>query len=405
MTDISGTAATDAQAWLDRAVRADAGGDVAAAERAFLQALAHDPDLIDAQFGLGVTYFRSARYREASQALRAVATAGAADAAIYVLLGKSLYLVGQFAESAQAFETALATMPLQGDSLRCYARAWTYARMIAGNIPDALADFVSRAGSEAEPVDIVMRDGFGLLSAYGYRDAAAALGALLIATHPDDAVQRHLNDAVAGRAIDHVPSAYVEAHFDAFADGFDDKLVHLLAYHVPGHLADLVRRHRTRFDHILDVGCGTGLAGEHLRPLALRLSGVDLSARMLDQAARRQLYDTLDHAEALVYLAKHPAAFDLVFAADTLIYFGRLNALMDAVAQAMSPGGLFAASIENADRDFEILPSGRFAHAQAYVMRLADPHFELLERHAIDVRLEANAPAKGTLFVWRRRHV
>jgi predicted TPR repeat methyltransferase len=405
MTDVSGTAATDAQAWLDRAVRADAGGDVAAAERAFLQALAHDPDLVDAHFGLGVTYFRSARYREAVLALQAVATVGAADAAIYLLLGKSLYLVGRFAESAVAFEAALTTMPLQGDSLRCYSRARTYARMIVGNIADALADYVSRACSETEPVDVVMRDGFGLLSAYGHRDAAAALGALLIATDPDDAVQRHLNDAVAGRAIDRVPPAYVEAHFDAFADGFDDKLVKLLAYRVPEQLAGLVRHHRSAFDHILDVGCGTGLAGEHLRPLARHLSGVDLSARMLEQAARRTLYDTLDHAEALAYLAEHPAAFDLVFAADTLIYFGRLNALMDAVAKSVRPGGLFAASIETASRDFEILPSGRFAHADAYVMRLADPYFELLDQQAIDIRLEANLPAKGTLFVWRRLHV
>lgn len=294
-------------------------------------------------------------------------------------------------------------MPLQGDSLRCYARARTYAAIIAGRMEDALADYPAIAGAEVEPVDVVIRDGFGLLSGYGYRDAAVILGQYLIAANPDDVVQRHLNDAVAGRAIDHVPASYVEAHFDSFAAGFDNKLTTILGYRVPELMATLVLRHRASFAHVLDLGCGTGLAGGDLRPVASRLSGVDLSARMLEQAAKRKIYDNLTHAEALAHLARHPMVYDLVFAADTLIYFGKLDAVMAAVAQAMTPGGLFAVSIENAEQDFAILPSGRFAHAQTYVMRVAEPYFEVLERKATDIRLEANVPVKGTLFVWRKR--
>ncbi len=403
MADTSDSAAVEAQIWLHRAVEADAAGDASIAEHAFLQALALDAALIDARFGLGVTYFRSARYGAAATELRAVVAAGAGDAVTCMLLGKSLYLIGQFSQSAEVFDIALRSTPLQGDSLRCYARARTYAAMIDGSIPDALAEYPALAGAEVEPIDTVIRDGFSLLSAYGHREAATVLGNMLIAANPDDAVQRHLNDAVAGRAIDHVPSAYVEAHFDAFAEGFDDKLVNLLGYRVPERLAAMVRQHRTSFAQILDLGCGTGLAGEHLTLMADKLSGVDLSARMLERAGQRAVYDALTHADALTYLGAHPATFDLIFAADTLIYFGRLDALINAVAQAMTSGGLFAVSIENAERDFEILPSGRFAHAETYVARLAAPHFEPLERQATDIRLEANVPAKGTLFVWRRR--
>lgn len=402
MTGFSENALADAQTWLRRAVVADAAGDAAAAEHAFLQALSHDAGLADARFGLGVTYFRLARYDEAAAALQAVVAAGAGDAVTCMLLGKSLYLVGRFSESSAAFEVALRSTRLQDDSLRCYARARTYAAIIDGRIPEAFANYSALAGAEAEPIETVIRDGFGLLSAYGHRDAAASLGEWLIAANPDDAVQRHLNDAVAGRAID-VPAAYVEAHFDAFADGFDDKLVNILGYRVPERMADLVRRHQASFDHVLDLGCGTGLAGEHLRSISGTLSGVDLSARMLEQAGRRQMYDMLVHAEALAHLVAYPTTFDLVFAADTLIYFGKLDALMAAVAQATIPGGIFAASIENAGQDFEILPSGRFAHAEAYVTRLAEPYFERLDRQATDIRLEANMPAKGTLLVWRRR--
>lgn len=396
------TAAIEAQSWLRRAAGADAAGDVASAEHAYLQALALDANLVDARFGLGVTYFRTGRYGEAAAELQAVVAAGAADAASCMLLGKSLYLIGRFAESADVFEIASRSMPLQGDSLRCYARARTYTMMIADKTEDALVDYPAHAGAEVEPIDLVIRDGFGLLSAYGYRKAAMRLGDMLIAAKPDDAVQRHLNDAVAGRAIDHVPPAYVEAHFDAFAEGFDDKLVNILGYRVPESLVDLVRRHGASFAHALDLGCGTGLAGAHLRPVAGKLSGIDLSARMLEQATHRGLYDTLTHVEALAHLEAHPETFDLVFAADTLIYFGRLDLIMSAVARAMPSGGIFAASVEGAATDFALLPSGRFAHADAYVARCAEPHFALLEHRAIDIRLEANVSAKGALYVWRR---
>ncbi|QUS38739.1 methyltransferase domain-containing protein [Tardiphaga alba] len=154
---------------------------------------------------------------------------------------------------------------------------------------------------------------------------------------------------------------------------------------------------------MLDLGCGTGLAGPHLVAWGGDLSGVDLSTQMLARAEQRGVYDALVHAEALDHLRAHSAAFDLIFAADTLIYFGRLDAAMAVIAQAVMHGGIFAASIECAAQDFAILPSGRFAHADDYLLRLAEPYFELLEQCPVDIRLEANMPVKGTLFVWRRR--
>src|SRR6185312_3401290 len=42
---------------------------------------------------------------------------------------------------------------------------------------------------------------------------------------------------------------------------------------------------------MLDLGCGTGLAGTAFAPLADRLVGVDLSPAMVAQAENKQLYD------------------------------------------------------------------------------------------------------------------
>ncbi|QUS38738.1 tetratricopeptide repeat protein [Tardiphaga alba] len=205
MVDISDQDKAAAQVWLQQAVAADAAGDAAAAEHGFLQALACDPDLSDAYFGLGVACFRASRYDQAASYLQAVVARGEADAVVHLLLGQSLYQLGRFRDSAAAFESARNDTPLAGETVRRYVRAHMFAAMIDGDVAGAIARYPAIAGSDADPITDVIREGFGLLSAYGHDKAALGLGEWLIAATPDDPVQRHLNDAVARRAIDSVP--------------------------------------------------------------------------------------------------------------------------------------------------------------------------------------------------------
>ena len=395
---------THAATWLQYAVLAGNLDNDPLAEDAYRRALSLDPDLADAHFGLGLLQMKTLRFAAAVASLRRVAAPGDVDAVVSLSLGHALYMAAQFSESAEAFAQAASVAPLSGHSLQKYARAKTFAAIITGDLAQALADYPALAGVEAEPLRDITRDGFALLSAYGYRAAALAVGKFRLAHDPGDPVQRHLNDAVAGRAIDAVPTDYVEAYFDGFAAGFDERLVGVLAYRVPQNLAALVGRHRPAVARMLDLGCGTGLAGEYLAGFGADLVGVDLSARMLAQAARRGSYRALVKSEAIEFLAAHPASFDLVFAADVLIYFGRLDELIAAVARATSPDGLFAISIERAlMADFEILPSGRFAHRESYLMSLTEAGFELVERADTALRLEAGTAVAGVLLVFRRK--
>ncbi len=75
---------------------------------------------------------------------------------------------------------------------------------------------------------------------------------------------------------------------------------------------------------VLDAGCGTGLCGPLLRPYASRLVGVDLSGGMLDHARRKEIYTDLVQSELTEFLAAQQRAFDVIVAADTLVYFGDL---------------------------------------------------------------------------------
>ncbi len=55
--------------------------------------------------------------------------------------------------------------------------------------------------------------------------------------------------------------------------------------------------------------------------------------------------------------------FDLVFAADALIYLGELDAFFSAAARVTPPGALLAFNVETTDAaPYVLLPSGRFAH-------------------------------------------
>ena len=72
---------------------------------------------------------------------------------------------------------------------------------------------------------------------------------------------------------------------------------------------------------MLDLGCGTGLAGAAFRPHVDWLSGVDLSPAMVDEARRKGLYDQLTVGDIGWFLADEQAASaHLVIAADVFAY-------------------------------------------------------------------------------------
>jgi predicted TPR repeat methyltransferase len=173
-----------------------------------------------------------------------------------------------------------------------------------------------------------------------------------------------------------LPASYVRLLFDQYADRFDDHLLNRLNYRTPRHLATALRKVRGRRAggglDVLDIGCGTGLAGARFRDNARFLAGVDLSPRMIAKARDKKLYDQLRVGGAEPLLNQSPNAWDLVVAADMLIYVGNLTLLLAAVARALRPGGHFVASIECGDElDFELQMSKRFAHRPAYVAAAA----------------------------------
>lgn len=204
------------------------------------------------------------------------------------------------------------------------------------------------------------------------------------------------------------PRAYVETLFDGYASQFEQHVVQALHYRAPEVLAQaLPLLHAGRFSSALDLGCGTGLCGPLVKPLADRLVGVDLSAQMIEQARARGVYDRLVHADITEHLQQSQERHDLVLAADVFIYIGELSPVFAAVAAVMRQGGLFCFSAEVASpeaRGFELLPSLRYAHAESYLRELAGQHgFEVAKLSREPIREDQRQAVDGVFAYLVRR--
>ncbi|WP_146002750.1 tetratricopeptide repeat protein [Telmatospirillum siberiense] len=201
------------------------------------------------------------------------------------------------------------------------------------------------------------------------------------------------------------PAAFVQTLFDQYADGFDRDLVDGLHYRGPAILSDAIFRALGSGPFaVCDAGCGTGLMGLALRSAASRLDGVDLSPRMVEKARARGIYDDLQAGGLVQSLLARPGAYDLVSAADVLIYVGDLQPVFAAVRTALRPDGAFAFTVEtHAGKGYIVQESRRFAHAESYLREeAAVAGFTLLSMESAWARHDRGQPVPGLVVVLRK---
>jgi predicted TPR repeat methyltransferase len=339
-------------------------GDLEGATASFERALALDPSHVNAHNNLGVLHRIFGRHAEAEAAYRKAIELNPADANAYQNLAILMDVMGRTPEAIQAYSRALTLRPYHPSSQRRLALAYCLI---------------------------------------GERQKAVQVCAEWVAAHPEDPQAHHM---LAACSRENVPlrasDGYVQAAFDAFADSFDAKLAQL-HYKAPALVADSLGASgvsAVRSLDVLDAGCGTGLCGAFLAPYARRLVGVDLSAGMLARAREKAVYDELVHEELTGYLSRATGAFDVIVSADTLVYFGALEAVIGAAAAALRPGGVMVFTLEKAlaedpGETYAIQPHGRYTHHAVYVERLlaAAGLQAAIEDH--ELRTEAGLPVAG----------
>ncbi|HWX89747.1 MAG TPA: methyltransferase domain-containing protein, partial [Rhizomicrobium sp.] len=164
---------------------------------------------------------------------------------------------------------------------------------------------------------------------------------------------------------------------------------------------------------ILDIGCGTGLVGAQVRPLAARLDGVDISLAMLEKARDKKIYDRLDQADLVSFMSENSDSYDAILGAAALIHFGDLRAVFRAAALCLRDQGLFVFTLFSHERDQadfavasseKLAQSGCYTHSADYVERLGPESgfsVEMLKNVVHEHDSDGN-PVAGLLVVLRR---
>ena len=291
--------------------------DFDGAEAAYRVVLEQEPASAMAWQCLGLLKEERRDYAGAIECLAACLKHGEASAAILANLGKLYYQTGKFLEACDAFAEAVRRDSANAHYRQMHEKARFLRDVIQGaSVDEALACYQDGSGPAAgntgkEPADF-FNSAFGQLSSFGHADAAMRIGRKRLELWPESASAQYLLGAVVGQpGVACSPVEYIVEHFDAFAEGFDAQLVGALGYDIPGKICaalQTVAAPGHRYD-ALDAGCGTGLCGPLLRGLARELTGVDLSPKMLEQAARRGVYDHLVCGELTVFLQRSPHGF------------------------------------------------------------------------------------------------
>ena len=307
--------------------------------------------------------------------------------------------------SEQACQRALALAPDHGPATHNLALAQILQDRFEEGVATAL-----RAMQLLAPHEQRRQLYMQLLLVSGETARAVVILRAWLAQEPDNPfVQHHLAACTGEDAPERASDAYVVKVFDSFAPSFDAKLAHL-HYRAPRVVADAVAAAlgppARRFD-IADLGCGTGLCGPLLKPLARRLVGCDLSGGMLERASERGVYDELHKAELTAFLRAHPSAFDVIVSADTLIYFGELREVARAAHGALRAGGLLVFTLESLPADeagpYKLQEHGRYAHDRAHARRVFEAAGLQVDEPVVTVlRDEGQVPVPGLLVVARR---
>lgn len=314
------------------------------------------------------------------------------------------------AHRAQHFDLALAWLqraavisPDNADIKRLLARDLRQT----GQYDKAMAAY--NALVEASAVDALALMGrVQTALAMGNQSAALKDCEALLSLHPGNEEVLFYADLARGNTPARQPAAMVRSLYDGFADLYDQHVVAALKYKLPREVARIItERYPDRTLNVLDLGCGTGLLGACLGRIQGAMVGVELSPRMIDQAARHNVYDRFHNVDLLDALeATPPSLYDVIAALDVFIYAGDMT---DAIPQAhaiLRPGGHFIFSCESAgedEADLVLRPSQRYAHKASHIESLCrEAGFSEIEVEAMPLRYEGNQPVEGFLVIARK---
>jgi predicted TPR repeat methyltransferase len=335
------------------------------------QAFAVEPGNLDAWCHRGAALGNLGRHDEALICLDKVLKADPQRAETWYYRGITLHMLHRYEEALAAFDQFLGTQ-------RDHGEAWFRHGQTLQNLDrheQALSSY-EQALAIDPGLALAWSNRGSILKDLKRLDEAAISFEQAITRGGDAELNGYFLAAIIGQgAPATAPQQYVQGLFDDYAQSFDEHLITVLNYRAHRVLTENLKGlSNRRFGHALDLGCGTGLCGPLVKPIAEQVDGIDLSPKMIEQARATAVYQRLVLADIAEYLLTTDQRYDLVLAADVFIYVGDLEPIFSGVRRVMDPGGVFcfSAEIPEGCGDFELKTSLRYGQSERYIRDLAN---------------------------------
>lgn len=410
------------------------------AETCYLKALAISPEYIDAIYNLGICYVKQSQWDKALETFKQLLKVTPNHIGAHYQLGKGYFNAGELDKAILAFKSALAInekLPeLHNNLANCYVeqKNWAEARIHfekaldldqqnfqahynlaivsehLANIDLAIQHY--QKALKIENNDFAAHNNLGIAYlkrqnlAYALKHFEKALS-----LQPDNESLKYNVDAIKqDKRLEAAPTHYIKNLFDAYANNFETHIRNSLDYQVPEHLL-VAATHRLKLKKnaytILDLGCGTGLAGEVFKPYAKHMVGVDLSDNMLDVAKTKNIYDALKAEDITAFLKDKKSQYDIILAADVFVYSGKLDEILKGCKNALKRKGLLIFSTEICENQaYRVLQSGRFAHNENYLKKLAQKNrLTVRYNEIIQARMQYDEAVMGRIMALQAKRL
>ena len=332
------------------------------------KALVIDPQDAESYNNMGNTLHELNRLEEAESIYRQGITIKPNFAEVYSNLGNVLKDFGRLVEAELNYKKAIALKP-------GYAEAYNNLGAVIkeqGRVEEAVENY---------EIAITLKPNYALahgnlgdaLREMGRLEEATAFYENAIKIKPDFLEAKHWLSTLTGVTTNSAPRDYVEKLFDGYANKFENSLVQQLGYHIPEIITKMIvsKNPNDSLGSVIDLGCGTGLAGFEIKEHCINLVGIDLSKLMLEKARKKNIYTKLIHGDIIEFLSNEDLDFDYYISTDTFVYIGDLYNVFKLIKSRNSSGGKLVFSTEHRDNDTFILEtSGRYSHSKMYIESL-----------------------------------
>jgi len=316
-------------------------------------------------------------------------------------LGFTLQRLGQLDAAVRSYKKVVAIKPDYAEAHNNKILSVIYF-FSNDQIPDAI-DTVEALIKDYPNEALLYNMCGGCYASLGQLDMAVMNYKKALAIKPDYAVPQHMLNSLIGYTSKEPPKEYIKNLFDDFAERFDDSLVQKLDYKLPFLMKELILKldpNKSKFDKVIDLGCGTGLAGKGLRGISNNLTGIDLSENMVAKAMELDVYDSLIVGDIVDILSSSQEKYDLFISLDVLIYIGDVKSIFNAVRNCSNKNAFFIFSVETQEEDgYSLLKSARYAHSENYILNITSDGFKVVDSQDVRLRKEGDSWIDGKIFI------